>query len=109
MKRREFKTLLGTGLMPLAARAQVSTILPLIAFLSVVVKERNLRMIDASPRGLQQLGFIGRDFEFAYQARSSRNDGRERFGVAGWLRRNPEKVADGTELMRSEPGSWRGP
>ena len=82
MKRREFITLLGTGLMPLAARAQVLTILPLIAFLSVVVKERNLRMIDASPRGLQQLGFIGRDFEFAYQARSSRNDGRERFGVA---------------------------
>ena len=50
MKRREFMTLLGTGLMPLAARAQVLTILPLIAFLSVVVKERNLRMIDASPR-----------------------------------------------------------
>jgi hypothetical protein len=49
--------------------------LPLIAFLSVVVKERNLRMIDASSRGLQQLGFIGRDFEFAYHARSSRNDG----------------------------------
>ena len=75
MKRREFMTLLGTGLMPLAARAQVLTIPPLIAFLSVVVKERNLRMIDASLRGLQQLGFIGRDFEFAYHARSSRNDG----------------------------------
>ena len=75
MKRREFMTLLGTGFMPLAAHAQVLTILPLIAFRSVVVKERNLRMIDASPRGLQQLGFIGRDFEFAYHARSSRNDG----------------------------------
>ena len=75
MKWREFMTLLGTGLMPLAARAQVLTILPLSAFLSVVVKECNLRMIDASPRGLQQLGFIGRHFEFAYHVRSSRHDG----------------------------------
>jgi len=109
LKRREFITLLGTGLMPLAARAQVLTILPLIAFLSVVVKERNLRMIDASPRGLQQLGFIGRDFEFAYQGEIIPERWARAFRSCRVASSNPEKVADATELMRSEPGSWRGP
>jgi putative ABC transport system substrate-binding protein len=71
MRRREFIALLGGAAVaqPFAARAQVSTKRPLIAFLSSVSKERNLRMIDSFLQGLQQLNFIeGRDFEFVYRS-----------------------------------------
>ncbi len=109
MKRREFMTLLGTGFMPLAARAQVLTILPLIAVLSVVVKERNLRMIDASPRdynssaslvGISSL-LIMRDHPGTMVESVSELPG----GFVGIRRRWPTQ----RKLMRSEPGSWRGP
>jgi hypothetical protein len=71
MRRREFITLLGGAALawPLVARAQVSTKRPVIAFLSSVSKERNLRIFNAFLQGLQQLDFIeGRDFEFAYRS-----------------------------------------
>jgi putative ABC transport system substrate-binding protein len=70
MKRRAFIAALGgAAAWPLAARAQVSTKRPVIAFMSVVAWERNLRMINAFLQGLQQLDFIeGRDFEFAYRS-----------------------------------------
>jgi putative ABC transport system substrate-binding protein len=70
MRRREFITLLGGApLWPLAARAQVSTKRPVIAFLSSVLKQRNLRIFNAFLQGLQQLDFIeGRDFELAYRS-----------------------------------------
>jgi putative tryptophan/tyrosine transport system substrate-binding protein len=71
MKRREFITLLsGASLAwPLAARAQVLNKRPVIAFLSTVLKDRNLRIFNAFFQGLQQLDFIeGRNFEFAYRS-----------------------------------------
>ncbi len=71
MRRREFITVLGGASLawPLATRAQVSTKRPVIAFLSSVLKERNLRIFNAFLQGLQQLDFLeGRDFEFAYRS-----------------------------------------
>ena len=77
MRRREFITLLGGAAIaqPFAAHAQVSTKRSVIAFLSSVSKERNLRMINAFLKGLQQLDFIeGRDFEFAYRSAEAHLD-----------------------------------
>jgi ABC-type uncharacterized transport system substrate-binding protein len=40
-----------------------------VGFLSSVVRERNLRMIDAFEGGLRQLGYFeGRDFDYAYRS-----------------------------------------
>jgi ABC-type uncharacterized transport system substrate-binding protein len=74
MRRREFITLLGgAAAWPLAARAQGSVKRPLIAVMSLVARERNVRMLDALMDGLQQLGFTeGRDFEFALRSANAR-------------------------------------
>jgi putative tryptophan/tyrosine transport system substrate-binding protein len=71
MRRREFITLLGgaTVAKPFAVRAQVSHKRSVIAFLSSVAKERNLRMIASLFQGLQDLDFIeGRDFDLEYRS-----------------------------------------
>jgi putative ABC transport system substrate-binding protein len=76
MKRREFMTLIGgVAVWSLAARAQVSTKRPLIGFLSSVLRERNLQMIDAFVQGLRELDYVeGRDFDFAYRSADGRLD-----------------------------------
>ena len=72
IRRREFITLLGgAAAWPVKSRAQqqVSTKRPLIGFLSSVLRERNLQMIDAFVQGLRKLDYIeGRDFDFAYRS-----------------------------------------
>ena len=73
MKRREFITLISgaAAAWPLVARAQqqVSTKRPVIGFLSSVLRERNLQMIDAFVQALRKLDYIeGRDFDFAYRS-----------------------------------------
>jgi putative ABC transport system substrate-binding protein len=48
---------------PLAARAQAKR--PLIGFLSVVLRERNVSMVNAFMQGLRELDYVeGRDFDF---------------------------------------------
>src|SRR6266851_8481567 len=76
MKRRAFiATLGGAAAWPLAARAQVSAKRPVIAVMSLVARERNLRMMDAFVQGLKQLDFIeGRDFELALRSADGRLD-----------------------------------
>jgi putative tryptophan/tyrosine transport system substrate-binding protein len=70
MRRRDFVTLWAAATtFPFAARAQILTERPIVAFLSTVAKERNLRMINAFLQGMQELDFIeGRDFKFAYRS-----------------------------------------
>lgn len=70
MRRRDFVTLwAAAATFPFAARAQILTNRPIVAFLSSVAKERNLRMINAFLQGMQELDFIeGRDFKFAYRS-----------------------------------------
>ena len=70
MRRRDFVTLwAAAAISPLAARAQILTNRPMVAFLSTVAKERNLRMINAFLQGMQELDFIeNRDFKFAYRS-----------------------------------------
>jgi putative tryptophan/tyrosine transport system substrate-binding protein len=74
MRRRDFITLLGSSAAssfawPLMGRAQSPGKRPLIGFLSAVVRERNLRMIDAFTLGLRELGYVeGQDFDFAYRS-----------------------------------------
>jgi hypothetical protein len=60
MRRRQFITLLGSAAAawPLAALAQLSVKRPVIAFLSVVERERNLRMLDAFLQGLQRFDLV---------------------------------------------------
>jgi putative ABC transport system substrate-binding protein len=77
MRRREFvKVIAGlAAAWPLAALAQGSVKRPLIAVMSLVARERNLRMMDAFVQGLKQLDFIeGRDFEFAFRSADGRLD-----------------------------------
>jgi putative ABC transport system substrate-binding protein len=64
MQRRHFITLLGgAAAWPLAARAQAKR--PLIGFLSVVLRERNVSMMNAFMQGLRDLDYVeGRDFNF---------------------------------------------
>jgi putative ABC transport system substrate-binding protein len=68
MKRRAFIKLLGgtAAAWPLSGRAQTPTTLPLIAFLSVVGRERSLH--PAFLQGLRELNYVeGRDFEIEYR------------------------------------------
>jgi putative tryptophan/tyrosine transport system substrate-binding protein len=77
MRRRDFiKAMAGsTAAWPITARAQVSTKRPLIGFLSSVLRERNLQMIDAFVQGLRELDYVeGRDFDFAYRSADGRLD-----------------------------------
>jgi hypothetical protein len=65
MRRRTFISLLGgaAAAWPLTARAQAKR--PLIGFLSVVLGERNVSMMNAFMQGLRDLDYIeGRDFNF---------------------------------------------
>ena len=61
MKRREFIRLLGgaTAAWPLAARTQQPAMPPLIAYLSVVSRERTSREIGSFLRGLHELPDAG--------------------------------------------------
>jgi putative tryptophan/tyrosine transport system substrate-binding protein len=70
MRRRNFIALLGgAAAWPLTARGQLANRRPLIGFLSVVVYERNVSMVDAFMRGLRELDYIeGRDFDLAYRS-----------------------------------------
>jgi putative ABC transport system substrate-binding protein len=64
MQRRKFITLLGSAAAcSVTARAQAKR--PLIGFLSVVLRERNVSMENAFMQGLRELGYVeGRDFDF---------------------------------------------
>jgi putative ABC transport system substrate-binding protein len=70
MKRRAFIAGVGSVVAwPMVARPQTSAKRPLIVFLSVVVRERNLQMEDAFIDGLRQLNYVaGRDFDFALRS-----------------------------------------
>jgi putative tryptophan/tyrosine transport system substrate-binding protein len=76
MRRREFITLLGsTAAWPLAAGAQQAAKPPLIAYLSVVSRERTSREIGGFLRGLHELDYVeGRDFDIAYRFADGRVD-----------------------------------
>jgi putative ABC transport system substrate-binding protein len=77
MRRREFiKVIAGSAAAwPLVARAQGSVKRPVIAVMSLVARERNLRMMDAFVQGLKQLDFIeGRDFELTLRSADGRLD-----------------------------------
>jgi putative tryptophan/tyrosine transport system substrate-binding protein len=77
VKRREFITLLGgaAAAWPLAARAQQAAKQPLIAYLSVVSRERTSREIGGFLRGLHELDYVeGRDFDIAYRFADGRVD-----------------------------------
>ena len=80
MKRREFIAGLGgVAAWPVVARPQTSAKRPLIIFLSVVVRERNLQMEDAFIDGLRQLNYVaGRDFDFAVRSADGQKSGRKR-------------------------------
>jgi len=71
MRRRQFITLLGgaAAARPLIGRAQPLGKLPSIGFLSVVVRERNQRMIAAFTDSLRELGYVeGQQFNFVYRS-----------------------------------------
>jgi putative ABC transport system substrate-binding protein len=70
LNRRDFITLVGgAAAWPLAARAQQAAKRPLVGFLSSVVRERNLTMIEAFTQGLRKLGYVeGSDFDFVYRS-----------------------------------------
>ena len=73
-RRKFIAALSGALAWALGARAQ-SVKRPVIAVLSLVARERNLRMMDAFVLGLQQLGFIeGRDFELMLRSADGRLD-----------------------------------
>jgi putative ABC transport system substrate-binding protein len=76
MERRAFMAALGAAAVWwLAARAQALTKPPVIAFLSLVAPERNLRLMDAFVQGLRQLDFVEhRDFELALRSAGGRLD-----------------------------------
>ncbi len=69
MRRRQFISLLSAVAWSFAVRAQPSGKLPLIGFLSVVVRERNQQMIAAFVDSLRGLGYVeGQNFKFAYRS-----------------------------------------
>jgi ABC-type uncharacterized transport system substrate-binding protein len=70
MRRRKFIAGLGcVAAWPLAARGQTSVRRPMIAVMSLVARERNIRMLDAFMQGLRELEFFeGRDFAFALRS-----------------------------------------
>ncbi|OKO68902.1 hypothetical protein AC629_41800 [Bradyrhizobium sp. NAS80.1] len=70
IERRKFIALLsGATAWPLAAQAEHLVKRPVIGLMSLVARERNLRLLDAFVRGLRQLDFIeGQDFDFAYRS-----------------------------------------
>lgn len=69
MDRREFIAIAtGAAAWPLAVEAQLSAKRPVIAFLSVVARERNLRMIDAFLQGLRRSDLVdGQNFDLVYR------------------------------------------
>jgi putative ABC transport system substrate-binding protein len=73
MRRREFITLLGgtaasSMVWPLAARAQVSTKRPLIAWLSLGAQPATSVFVDAFLQGMRELGYVeGRNFDIMYR------------------------------------------
>ena len=76
MRRRNFIALIGgAAAWPLAAGAQQAAKRPLIAYLSVVSRERTSREIGGFLRGLQELDYVeGRDFDIAYRFADGRVD-----------------------------------
>jgi len=70
VKRREFITLLGgaAAAWPLAARAQVPTKRPLVAWLGLGTQPGSSVFVDAFLQGMRELGYVeGRDFDFVYR------------------------------------------
>ena len=70
VKRREFITLIGgaAAAWPLAARAQVSSRLPLVAWLSGGARPASLGFVDAFLQGMRELGYIeSRSFDVVYR------------------------------------------
>jgi ABC-type uncharacterized transport system substrate-binding protein len=70
VRRREFITLLGgaAAAWPLAARAQVSPRLPLVAWLSGGARPASLGFVDAFLQGMRELGYIeSRNFDVVYR------------------------------------------
>jgi ABC-type uncharacterized transport system substrate-binding protein len=70
MRRRHFITLLGgtAAAWPLAARAQVSPRLPLVAWLSGGARPASLGFVDAFLQGMRELGYIeSRNFDVVYR------------------------------------------
>jgi putative ABC transport system substrate-binding protein len=76
IRRRTFSAALGgTALWCLAARAQVLAKRPVIAFMSLVARERNLALMDAFMQGLRRLDVVeGRDFELVLRSADGRLD-----------------------------------
>ena len=76
MRRRNFIALIGgAAAWPLAAGAQQAAKRPLIAYLSVVSRERTSREIGGFLRGLHELDYVeGRDFDIAYRFADGRVD-----------------------------------
>jgi len=75
--RRDFVALLGGAAVawPLPARAEQAAKRPLIAYLSVVSRERTSREIGGFLRGLQELDYVeGWDFDIAYRFADGRLD-----------------------------------
>ncbi|WMT75425.1 ABC transporter substrate-binding protein [Bradyrhizobium sp. Ash2021] len=77
MRRREFIALLGgtAAVWPLITRAQALNKPPVIAFMSLVAPERNVRLMGAFVQGLRELDFVqDRDFELALRSAEGRLD-----------------------------------
>src|SRR3954467_10150021 len=76
MRRRTFGAALGgAATWWLAARAQVLPKRPVIAFMSLVARERNLALMDAFMQGLRRLNAVeGRDFELVLRSADGRLD-----------------------------------
>lgn len=69
MRRRDLIALLGSAAsLPLAARAQVSTKRPLVAFLSVAIARKGNSPLIAFERGMQELGYAdGQTIDIEYR------------------------------------------
>jgi putative ABC transport system substrate-binding protein len=69
LKRRDVITLIGgAAAWPLAARAQVSTKRPLVAWLSLGTQPGSFVFVDAFLQGMRELGYAeGRDFDIMYR------------------------------------------
>jgi putative tryptophan/tyrosine transport system substrate-binding protein len=69
MKRREFITLLGgAAAWPIAARAQLSTKRPLVAWLGLGTEPGSSVFVDAFLQGMRELGYAeGRNFDFVHR------------------------------------------
>jgi putative tryptophan/tyrosine transport system substrate-binding protein len=70
MRRRKFISLLGGAAVawPLAARAQISTKRPLVAWLGLGTERGSSGFVDPFLQGMRELGYVqGRDFDIVYR------------------------------------------